>query len=271
MTRWNGGDNVKKMTILAVALIAICFVSGGYALYNNVVNDVADIPSSNSAIADPANPKIDSTSNTENPITTDISNKLESVSKVLEYFADYSAVIPTHEIFIYPDFNLTGYSVSNSDYYSFYVPEGYDTTDKFAQCAECGKYFSYGAVTKALPDYAICRGHDDCLGSVYDPNNPNVLSYDEVMFYLEHEKAPESVFNRVYSTYGSFGSYDSYSDYLAGITKEPNEPIHTMNMPEGWVNVPIDYQQYQELNNENIGGDNAESSSGGVAQNVIYY
>lgn len=259
---------MKKITIVAVALILLCFVSGGYALYNNI-NDVADIPASNSAVADSANPKTDSISNDENTITADISNKLvtadisnklESVSKALEYSTVYSVIYPTHNIFVPEDFDLNGYAVSNSDYFSFYVPEGYDTTDKFAQCAECGKYFSYGAVTKALPEYAVCHGHDDCAGAVFDPTNPHVLSYDEVMFYLENHKAPESVYNRVSDYFGDSFNYNSYSDYVAGITKEP-EQIHTMPVTELVQYQPVDSVE-----------DNSESSAADDAvQNVSYY
>ncbi len=268
---------MKKMTIFAVALIALCFISGGYALYNNVINDVSNIPTSNSAIADPANPKIDSDSNNGNPITTDISNKLESVSKVLGYSADYSVISPTHKISVDPNFDLNGYVVSNSEYYSFYAPEGYDTTDKFAQCAECGKYFSYGAVTKALPDYAICRGHDDCEGAVFDPNNPNILSYDEVMFYLEHNKAPESVYNRVMAHYGNFGGQQaSYSDYFAGVTNyEPvHEPIHTGGVSLENI-VAVDYQDNQEPHTESVASgvtpDTTVDYQDSTNDNIVYY
>ena len=81
-------------------------------------------------------------------------------------------------------------------------------------------------VTKALPDYAICRGHDDSFGSVFDPSNPWVLSYDETMYILEHEKVPESVYNRVYSYCGNFGGCASYNDYLEGISQY-DEPLHS--------------------------------------------
>lgn len=212
--------------------MAICFISGGYALYTNVLTDIADVPASNVILPDSTNPNSETLLNNEIPTASDIKNALELTSNIFEatssvspYLNAYSAVNPTHNISVFPDFDLTNYTVSNSDYFSFYAPEGYDTTDKFSQCAECGKYFSYGVVTKALPDYAICRGHTDSMGSVMDVNNPWILSYDEVMYFLEHDKAPESVYNRVHNHYGGFVNYASYEDYLAGITQDTEE-IH---------------------------------------------
>ena len=96
-----GGKNMKKITIVAIALIAICFVSGGYALYNNGIVDIANTPTSDSIAEDSVNPNSESSSNNENPPTTDvsksleiISNSLEPVLKLLDYSSDYSAVTP---------------------------------------------------------------------------------------------------------------------------------------------------------------------------------
>ena len=264
---------MKKITMIAIALIAICFVSGGYALYNNGMADIADTSASDSVTGDSINSNSESSPNNENSLATDvsksleiISNSLEPVLKLLDYSSDYSAVTPTHRIQVLQDYDLTGYTVSNSEYYSFYAPEGYDTTDKFAQCAECGKYFSYGLVTKSLPDYAICRGHDDSSGGVFDPNNPWILSYDETMYVLEHDKVPENVFNRVYNHYGTFGSFASYDDYLADIAQEHNEPIHTEPVT-GYVPISIEDGEDAGIVSYNFEDSNVDESP---ADTVVY-
>ena len=88
--------------MIAIALIAICFVSGGYALYNNGMADIADTSASDSVTGDSINSNSESSPNNENSLATDvsksleiISNSLEPVLKLLDYSSDYSAVTPS--------------------------------------------------------------------------------------------------------------------------------------------------------------------------------
>ncbi len=210
--------------------MVICFISGGYALYLNEtgVNIVDD-----SASPQATSPQADVAPHGNNPAAGDVA-KVASLSDVQTFFENvntysantYSAkVAPTHPIFVEPGFNDTDYHVYNGDYSSYYVHNSLNTTDKYVQCAECGKYSPIGDVTKKLDDNLICKGHNDSCGSNID-DDYFALTYDEVLFIVDHNGyLPESAYTR---TAEHLGITIPYSDYIApyyGMT--PDEEVFT--------------------------------------------
>jgi len=92
-----------------------------------------------------------------------------------------------------------------------YIREGQDFTDKYIQCAECGKYIALGNVTKMLPENLICHAHEDMFGGGrYDADYPWIVSYDEIMTYDETGYYPDSVYERVANHYNL--TLDQYYD-----------------------------------------------------------
>lgn len=194
--------------------MVICFVSGGYALYltETGVNVVDDSTSSQSAPI-----QSDIAPHADNSVAGDVA-KVASIQDVQTFFENnvntYSAkAAPTHPIFVEPGFDDTDYNVFNGDYKSFYIHKDLNTTDKYVQCAECGKYIPIGDNSKKLDDSLICTGHEDSCGS-YIEDDYCALTYEEVMFTVEHNGyLPESAYTRINE---HLGITRPYADYFAG-------------------------------------------------------
>lgn len=188
---------------------------------------------------------------------------VEEVSPVLESISTYSAkVAPTHAIYVPEDFNDTDYHVFNGDYNSYYIHDNLNTTDKYVQCAECGKYSPIGEVTKKLDDNLICNGHNDSCGS-YIEDDYFALTYEEILYVLDHDGyLPESAYTRSAEHMGITRSYDDYINHIYN-----PEPIHLGGVSEG-IAIPYVIGDVSNSANEDV---NLESEPVNEVDTVNYY
>ncbi|WP_407432864.1 hypothetical protein [Methanobrevibacter sp.] len=227
----HGGENINKIAISALIIVAIGLVAGGFAFVTNgdfahvadnlVSNEVSDasngdVSSNNNQTVNDASLDKDkqanefSLSNIQNKVTSNhaslMANNVADNNVVTRFmnvaFASYngdsdlfSQNIGDNQVFDpWNNINKNEYVLSPNYAEHIFIKIGQDFTDKYGYCVADGGFIPLGNITKAISADYICDlscGIDDCYFDL--STNPYIYDYGDAEFYIKYGDFPSEI------------------------------------------------------------------------------
>ena len=215
-----GGENIRKIAIAVLLLMAIGLLTGGYALISHDNPQVINAPISDE-VSDKGNLSVseiaavngsvkDIPLSNDNGVVKDIYSNIFDVAK--EIPANYDVDVPSFmgvascnnldDGFIhfgdnssstfFNNINKSEYVLSPFYNSNVFVKIGQDFTDKYALCVE-GGFIPLGNITKPIENIKLCDLNCGITDVYMDLDNPYVYDSDDVSYYMMYGEFPTDI------------------------------------------------------------------------------
>lgn len=215
-----GGENIRKIAIAVMLLVAIGLVAGGYALISHDNPQVIDTPISDEA-SDNENLSVGKMAEVNGGVKDiHLSNANEVVKDIIysnifnvpkEISDNYGVDMPSFtgvvsynnldDGFIHFGDNSSTFfnNINKSEYVlspyynsSIFVKIGQDFTDKYGLCVE-GGFIPLGNITKPIENIKLCDLSCGITDAYMDLDNPYVYDSDDVSYYMVYGEFPTDI------------------------------------------------------------------------------